>query len=188
MRMLFIGPPGAGKGTQAALVAHRLGVPHVSTGEMFREHVSRGTDLGRRVAAIMEAGEYVPDEFTVAMLEDRINQPDAENGFILDGFPRTAGQVSSLDALIGAHGLDRVVVFDVPEEELVRRLASRGRADDSEETILNRLAVYTEQTQPLLDIYDGRGVTVVVDGVGEVDVVTARILHALEEGLSEVPT
>ena len=179
MRLLFIGPPGAGKGTQAGKVAARLGIPHISTGEMFRDHVSRGTDLGRKVDAIMSAGDYVPDDVTVAMLADRISQSDAAAGYILDGFPRTAAQVESLDRLIGGDGLDRVVVFQVDEDELTERMLSRGRDDDTEETIRNRFRVYMQQTQPLLDVYEGRGATVVVDGAGEVDDVTERILTAL---------
>jgi adenylate kinase len=183
VRLLFIGPPGAGKGTQSVRVARRLGIPHVSTGEMFRDHVAACTDLGRQVDEIMAAGEYVPDEITVAMLSERLGRPDAVEGFILDGFPRTAGQARSLDALIGEHGLDRVVVFEVDEEELVSRMLSRGRADDTEETIRTRLKVYQEQTQPLLDLYDERGQTVRVDGTGEIDVVTDRILSTLREDL-----
>jgi len=179
VRLLFIGPPGAGKGTQAGKVAARLGIPHISTGEMFRDHVSRGTELGRKVDAIMSAGDYVPDDVTVAMLADRISQSDAAAGYILDGFPRTAAQVESLDRLIGGDGLDRVVVFQVDEDELTERMLSRGRDDDTEETIRNRFRVYMQQTQPLLDIYEGRGATVVVDGAGEVDDVTERILTAL---------
>lgn len=179
MKLLFIGPPGAGKGTQAERVAARLGIAHVSTGEMFRQQVAEGTELGQKVEAIMAAGDYVPDEITVAMLEERIAQDDAAAGFILDGFPRTAGQVSSLDRLIGEDGLDMVVVLEVSEAELTSRLLGRGRADDSAETIRNRLKVYQEQTQPLLDIYSQRGVTVSVDGIGEVEQVTDRIVAAL---------
>ncbi|MGD2101849.1 MAG: adenylate kinase [Acidimicrobiia bacterium] len=179
MRLLFIGPPGAGKGTQAAKVAGRLGIPHVSTGEMFRDHVARDTELGRKVEAIMAAGDYVPDEVTVAMLSERIEQEDAAGGYILDGFPRTEAQVASLDGLIGADGLDRVVVFEVDEDELTGRMLARGRDDDTEETIRNRFKVYLEQTQPLLDIYDGRGITVRVNGLGEIDEVTERILSLL---------
>ncbi|MGH8871670.1 MAG: adenylate kinase [Acidimicrobiia bacterium] len=179
MRLLFVGPPGAGKGTQAALVAERLGIPHISTGDMFRHHVSTGTELGSRVDSIMKAGEYVPDEITVEMLRERLELPDAESGFILDGFPRTEGQVEALDGLVGTGGLDAVVVFEVDEDALVDRLLARGRADDTEETIRNRFKVYQEQTAPLLDIYGGRGLLVYVDGVGDIDEVTERILSAL---------
>ena len=182
MKLLFIGPPGAGKGTQAGKVAARLGIPHISTGEMFRDHVARGTDLGRQVDAIMAAGDYVPDEITVAMLEERIAQDDARRGYILDGFPRTVAQVMSLDQLLGDEGLDVVVVLQVDENELVERLLARGRADDTEETIRNRLKIYLEQTQPLIDIYDDRSLTVEVDGLGDVEEVTERILSAIGEG------
>lgn len=180
MRLLFIGPPGAGKGTQATRVAERLGIPHISTGDMFRHHVSEGTELGRQVDVIMKAGDYVPDEITVAMLEERISRSDAESGFILDGFPRTTGQVEALDGLIGTSGLDYVVVFDVDEDALVDRLLARGRADDTEETVRNRFRVYQEQTAPLLDIYRSRDLVVHVDGMGSMDEITERILTALE--------
>ena len=180
MRLLFIGPPGAGKGTQAGKVAARLGIPHVSTGDMFRDHVSRGTELGKKVEAILAGGDYVPDEITVAMLSERIAQNDARAGFILDGFPRTEAQVASLDRLLGAGVLDNVVVFEVDEDVLTERLISRGRDDDNEDTIRYRLKIYLEQTQPLIDIYEARRVVVYVDGVGEVDEVTERILSILE--------
>jgi adenylate kinase len=179
MRLLFIGPPGAGKGTQADLVAKRLGIPHISTGAMFRDHVSRGTELGRRVEAILDAGDYVPDEITVAMLEERFNQPDADRGFILDGFPRTLGQVESLDSLLGEDGLDLVVVFKADEDELASRMLTRGRTDDTIETIHNRLRVYNEETQPLIDLYSARGLTATIDGIGDIDEVTGRILAVL---------
>jgi adenylate kinase len=181
VKLLFIGPPGAGKGTQAGKVAARLGIPHVSTGVMFRDHVARGTELGEKVDAIMAAGDYVPDEVTVAMLKDRISQDDAEDGFILDGFPRTEAQVESLDRLLGEDGLDKVVVFDVDEDELTERLLSRGRDDDNEDTIRNRFRVYLDQTQPLIEIYASRSVTVHVDGIGEIDEVTDRILSRLRD-------
>ena len=180
MKVLFIGPPGAGKGTQASRVSERLGIPHISTGDMFRHQVSTGTELGQRVDAIMKAGEYVPDELTVSMLRERMSEPDAEQGFILDGFPRTAGQVEALDGLIGEDGLDHVVVFEVNEDELVERLLARGRADDTDATVRNRFKVYQDQTAPLLEIYQGRGSLVDVDGIGPLDEVTDRILSALE--------
>lgn len=179
MRLLFIGPPGAGKGTQAERVAERLGVPHISTGAMFRDHVSRGTDLGRKVEAIMAAGDYVPDEVTVAMLRERISDADARDGYILDGFPRTASQVEALDELLGGEGLDRVVVMEVDELELTNRLLARGRADDTKDTIHNRFEIYLDQTQPLIDVYSDRDLTVFVNGFGEVEQITQRILDAL---------
>ncbi|MDP9494480.1 MAG: adenylate kinase [Actinomycetota bacterium] len=188
MKLLFIGPPGAGKGTQASRVAQELGVPHVSTGEMFRVHASAGTDLGRRVQEIMAAGEYVPDEVTVAMLEERLAEPDAENGFILDGFPRTEGQVAALDALIGVDGLDGVVVFEVDEDELVSRLLTRGRADDTEDTIRYRFRVFGDQTAPLLEIYGKRGLLLSIDGMGDIDDVTERILSVLPGTKYQVPS
>ena len=179
MKLLFIGPPGAGKGTQAGRVAERLGIPHISTGDMFRHHVSTGTELGKLVDSIMKAGEYVPDEITVEMLRERLAEPDAADGYILDGFPRTAGQVAALDGLLGEDGLDTVVVFEVEEDALVERLLARGRADDSEETIRNRFKVYQEQTAPLLDLYGDRGIVATVDGIGDIDEVTDRILEVL---------
>lgn len=179
MKLLFIGPPGAGKGTQADRVSDRLGVPHISTGDMFRYHVGEGTELGLRVKEIMEAGDYVPDSITVEMLQERLSRGDAGRGFILDGFPRTLAQVDALDRLIGEQGLDRVVLFTVDEDELTERMLARGRADDTEDTIRNRFKVYQEQTAPLVDLYRGRGVVVEVDGMGEVEEVTDRIVAAL---------
>ncbi|MGH8953070.1 MAG: adenylate kinase, partial [Acidimicrobiia bacterium] len=154
--------------------------PHISTGEMFRQHVSAGTELGRRVDSILKSGAYVPDEITVEMLGERIAEPDARAGFILDGFPRTGPQVEALDDLIGADGLDTLVLFEVDEDALVERLLARGRADDTEDTIRNRFEVYREQTAPLLEIYGSRGIVVNVDGLGEIDEVTDRILSVLE--------
>lgn len=180
MKLLFIGPPGAGKGTQAARVSDRLGIPHVCTGDMFRQHVGEQTELGHKVEAIMKAGDYVPDEITVAMLSERISQPDAEDGYILDGFPRTAPQVECLDRLLGDEGLDCVVVFEVDEDDLASRMLARGRADDTEETIRNRFRVYAEKTQPLLDIYDERNLTVRINGMGEMDDLTDRIVALLQ--------
>lgn len=179
MKLLFIGPPGAGKGTQAQRVADALEIPHISTGDMFRHHVSTGTELGRQVDEIMRSGGYVPDSVTVAMLQGRLGMDDARNGFILDGFPRTLAQVEALDGLIGVDGLDKVVVFDVEEDDLVDRLLARGRADDTEETIRTRFKVYQDQTAPLLEIYDSRGLIVKVDGLGSMDEVTKRLLEKL---------
>jgi adenylate kinase len=179
LRLLFVGPPGAGKGTQAAKVAAQLGIPHVSTGEMFRHHVSTGTELGRRVKEIMAAGAYVPDEITVEMLRRRLAEDDARAGFVLDGFPRTAGQVAALDELLGDDRLDRVVLFEVDEDELVSRMLSRGRADDTEETIRTRFHVYQEQTEPLIALYEERNLVTRIDGMGTPDEVTARIIEAL---------
>ncbi|MGA7098015.1 MAG: adenylate kinase [Acidimicrobiia bacterium] len=188
MKLLFIGPPGAGKGTQAARVAERLGIPHISTGDMFRHHVSTGTDLGQRVDAIMKAGDYVPDEVTVAMLAERMAEPDAEPGFILDGFPRTEAQVDALDDLIGEDALDAVVVFDVDEGALADRLLARGRADDTEETIRTRFKIYQDQTAPLLRTYGDRGLLVRVDGIGDMDEITERIVTALTDSSSQDPS
>jgi adenylate kinase len=179
LKLLFIGPPGAGKGTQAALVARRLGIPHISTGEMFRHQVAKGTELGKRVEAIMEEGGYVPDDITVAMLAERLTDPDAAPGFILDGFPRTGPQVEALDRLIGLDGLDRVVLFEVDEDALVNRIMSRGRADDTEEAVRNRFKIYQEQTAPLIEAYGDRGLVVQVDGTGRVEEVTDRVLKAV---------
>jgi adenylate kinase len=146
---------------------------------MFRQHASSGTELGQRVQAIMESGAYVPDDLTVEMLRQRLVQPDASGGFILDGFPRTAPQVAALDELIGAEGLERVVLFEVDEEVLTERMLARGRADDTEETIRTRFKVYQEQTAPLVDLYEQRGLVVRVDGLGPVEEVTERVLSAV---------
>jgi adenylate kinase len=180
VRLLFIGPPGAGKGTQASRVAAKLGIPHISTGDMFRHHVREGTELGRKVKEIMEAGAYVPDEITVAMLSERLMEPDAEDGFILDGFPRTRPQVEALDRLLGEQALDSVVLFEVSEDELVARLMSRRRSDDSEEAIRHRFRVYQEQTTPLIELYRDREILASIDGLGELDEVTARILEVIK--------
>ena len=176
-----MGPPGAGKGTQAKFVAARFDIPAISTGDIFRANVSRGTPLGIEAKKYMDAGEYVPDEVTNRMVRNRIDEPDAKPGFLLDGYPRTLAQVEELDGMIGhtGHKLDAVVVLTVDEEELVHRLLQRadveGRADDTEEVIRRRQEVYTEQTEPLIEVYRGRGILHEVDGMGEVDEVTDRI-------------
>ncbi len=179
MKILFLGPPGAGKGTQAVNVAAAQGIAHVSTGDMFRA-LDYETDLGKRVKAIMESGAYVPDEITIEMLSGRVSQPDAAGGYILDGFPRTAAQAVALDEMLGDQGLDAVVVFEVPEDELVQRLLGRGRADDTEETIRTRLEVYEEQTAPLIEFYEPRGIVKRVLGTGSIEEITSRVLDVLE--------
>ncbi|GAB3989168.1 adenylate kinase [Nocardioides marmoraquaticus] len=190
MRLIFMGPPGAGKGTQAQRVAARFGIPAISTGDIFRANVGQGTELGKKAQEYMDAGEYVPDEVTNLMVRDRIDEPDAEPGFLLDGYPRTLAQVQELDGMIQhtGHTLDAAVVLTVDDEELVIRLLARaqsdGRSDDTEDVIRRRQEVYAEQTAPLIDVYRERGVLLEVDGMGEVDDVTARIFAALE-GISQ---
>ena len=182
-----MGPPGAGKGTQATGVAEHFGIPAISTGDIFRSNVSQGTDLGRKAKEYMDAGEYVPDQVTNLMVRNRIDEPDAEPGFLLDGYPRTLAQVEELDGMIKftGHELDAVVVLTVNQEELVQRLLQRakteGRADDTEEVIRRRQEVYAEQTEPLIDVYRNRNLLIEVDGMGEVDEVSERIFAALDQ-------
>ena len=181
-----MGPPGAGKGTQARFVADHFGVPAISTGDIFRANVSQGTPLGVEAKRYMDAGEYVPDEVTNLMVRNRIDEDDADPGFLLDGYPRTLAQVTELDGMIEftGHRLDAVVVLTVDSEELVQRLLQRaqtdGRADDTEDVIRRRQEIYLEQTEPLIGVYRERGILVEVDGMGEVDDVTARIFDALD--------
>ena len=186
MRLVVLGPPGAGKGTQAGRVAAKLGIPAVSTGDTFRSNVAEGTELGVKVAEILDSGGYVPDEITNDMVRDRLSQPDAAGGFLLDGYPRTQAQVTELDAILAAdgHHLDRVLELTVEVDELVARLLKRaqtdGRSDDTEDVVRQRQAIYTEQTAPLTEVYEARGLLVRVDGMGEMDDVTARLLAALQ--------
>ena len=186
MRLILMGPPGAGKGTQARFVADHFGVPAISTGDIFRANVSQGTPLGVEAQRYMDAGEYVPDEVTNRMVRNRIDEPDAETGFLLDGYPRTLAQVEELDGMVRhtGHALDAAVVLTVDSEELVQRLLHRaqtdGRTDDTEDVIRRRQELYTEQTEPLIEIYRSRGILVELDGVGEVDEVTKRIFDALD--------
>jgi adenylate kinase len=185
MRILFMGPPGAGKGTQAEVVAAHFGIPAISTGDIFRANVAENTELGVEAKRFMDAGEYVPDEVTNLMVRNRIDEQDAEKGFLLDGYPRTLAQVDELDGMIRhtGHRLDGVVVLTVDPAELVARLTARaeseGRADDTEDVIRRRQEVYTEQTEPLIEVYRKRGLLCEVDGLGDVEEVTQRILDAL---------
>jgi adenylate kinase len=185
MRILLMGPPGAGKGTQAVVLAERLGVPHISTGDIFRANVAGGTPLGLEAKRYMDAGDYVPDSVTNDMVRDRLAQDDARNGFLLDGYPRTLAQVDELDQMLAANGssLDRVVELTADLDEVVGRLLNRaqeqGRADDTEEVIRRRLEVYTEQTAPLTAVYSQRDVLSQIDGMGAVNDVTLRILDEL---------
>ena len=186
MRLILMGPPGAGKGTQAKFVADHFGIPAISTGDIFRANVSQGTPLGVEAQRYMDAGDYVPDEVTNRMVRNRIDEPDADPGFLLDGYPRTLAQVEELDGMISftGHSLDAVVVLTVDEDEIVDRLIQRaqveGRADDTEDVIRKRQQIYTEQTEPLIEGYRGRGILIEVDGMGEVDDVTQRIFEALD--------
>ncbi|NYD40713.1 adenylate kinase [Nocardioides panaciterrulae] len=187
MRLILMGPPGAGKGTQAKFVAEHFGIPAISTGDIFRANVSEGTELGLEAKRYMDAGEYVPDEVTNHMVRNRIDEQDAEPGFLLDGYPRTLAQVEELDGMIRftGHRLDSVVVLTVDEDEIVARLLQRaqveGRADDTEDVIRRRQEIYAEQTEPLIGVYRDRGILVEVDGMGEVSDVTQRIFDALDQ-------
>ncbi len=183
MRLVLVGPPGAGKGTQATVIAAKLGVPHISTGDIFRANVGQATPLGLEAKQYMDAGQLVPDEVTNAMVADRLTDPDVVSGFLLDGYPRNLGQADVLaDYLESAKTpLDAVVEIVVDTEAVVARLLARGqgRADDTEEVIRHRLDVYASETAPLVGYYRDRGLLRTVDGVGSVDDVSARILAAL---------
>lgn len=185
VRLLIIGPPGAGKGTQAARLSESYGIPAISTGDIFRANVSQQTPLGVEAKSYMDRGEYVPDSLTNAIVEDRLTWDDAAAGFLLDGYPRTLDQVTELDRILEVHGtsLDAVVQLTADTDEVVARLLKRageqGRADDTEEVIRRRLEVYEEQTAPLIEVYAGRNLVVEVDGLGAIDDVTERILAAL---------
>jgi len=179
MRLLIIGPQGAGKGTQAALLCRELGIPHVSTGDLFRANIGAGTELGRRAQQYMNAGELVPDSVTQDMVSDRLAQPDAAAGFLLDGFPRNIAQADWLSELLAERGtpIDAVIVLTAPDEVLTERMLARGRADDTPEAIRQRLSIYYSETQPLVDYY--QAAVKRIDGVGEVDTIHARIMAAL---------
>jgi adenylate kinase len=185
MRVVFLGPPGSGKGTQAKLLGKRLGVPAISTGDILREAVRRETALGRRAKAIMEAGELVPDDVVISLIHERLGRGDATGGFVLDGFPRTVEQAQALDRLLEDNGrpLEAVVNLAVPEATLLERLLGRaeqeGRSDDRPETIRERLRVYGEKNDPLVRFYEAAGLLTRVDGFGAVDDVTGRIDRVL---------
>ncbi len=212
MNIVFLGPPGAGKGTQAKKIAEKYGIPQISTGDMFREHLSKGTELGQKAKEYMDKGQLVPDEIVLGMVEERLKQPDCDKGFILDGFPRTVPQAEALDKLLEKMGkkIDYAICIDVPDEELVKRLTGRRtckkcgmmyhvifkppkeegkcdvcggelyqRADDNEETVRNRLKVYHEQTEPIIQFYEKKGVLHRIDGMGSIDEIFERIVQVL---------
>jgi len=186
-RLLIVGPPGAGKGTQAARISERFGIPTISTGDIFRSNIADQTDLGKQVKAIVDAGDYVPDSLTNALVTDRLDEADAAGGFLLDGYPRTTDQVEYLANLLASHGhtLDAVIRLVADQDEIVRRLRQRaidqGRVDDSEEAIRHRQEVYIRETAPLIDMFRTQGLLVEVDGLGPIDEVTGRIFAALAE-------
>ncbi|WKX72020.1 adenylate kinase [Streptomyces sp. XD-27] len=215
MRIVLVGPPGAGKGTQAAYLAKNLSIPHISTGDLFRANISQGTDLGKQAKAYMDAGDLVPDEVTIGMAKDRMSQPDAAGGFLLDGFPRNVSQAEALDEMLRSEDmrLDAVLDLEVPEDEVVKRIAGRRicrndsshvfhvtysapkqegvcdicggelyqRADDSEETVRNRLDVYHTQTEPIIDYYKAQDLVVTISALGKVAEVTERAMEALPD-------
>ncbi len=186
-RLLIVGPPGAGKGTQAALLSEALGIPTISTGDIFRSNIVEGTELGKQVKAIVDAGDYVPDALTNELVKSRLDEADAAAGFLLDGYPRTPEQVDYLDALLAVHGhaLDAVVRLVADQDDIVRRLRQRaveqGRVDDSEEAIRHRQEVYQRETAPVLAKFGERGLLIEVDGLGTVEEVSSRVFAALAQ-------
>jgi adenylate kinase len=193
IRLVLFGPPGAGKGTQAIRLAERLRVPTISTGDIFRANQAGDTELGRKVVGYTSTGRLVPDELTDALVADRLAQPDAADGFLLDGYPRNPAQAAALDSLLEASGLelDLVVELAVDPDAVTQRLLKRaqieGRVDDTEDVIRHRLRVYAEQTEPLAELYVNRGILAQVDGLGEVDDVTDRLVAAIEQFVGSLP-
>ena len=179
MKMVLLGPPGAGKGTQAEKLSEKLGIPQISTGELFRQNIGDGTKLGLEAKRYLDAGDLVPAELTNQLVDERLDHADADNWFILDGYPRSVAQAKALHEMLERRGtdIDAVVEFRVSEDELFERLKARGRADDTEDVIRNRMKVYRDETAPLLEYYSGQLKT--VDAVGSVDEVFARALRAL---------
>ena len=191
-RLLIVGPPGAGKGTQSALLTERFSIPDISTGNIFRENIKNGTPLGKQVKAIVDAGDYVPDSLTNTLVTHRLEESDALDGFLLDGYPRTLDQIAFLDELLAKRGqeLDAVIQLVAEKEEVVSRLRRRaideGRTDDTEEAIRHRQDVYARETAPLIPVFRDRGILIEVDGLGEVAEVSARITEALaQRGIGE---
>jgi len=185
VRMLLVGPPGAGKGTQAVLLSKAFSIPAISTGDIFRANVRDETPLGLEAKGFMDRGEYVPDTLTNALVADRLSQDDCESGFLLDGYPRTLDQVRALDEVLAAQGnqLDVVVELTVDPDIVIDRIRVRateqGRTDDTEDVMRNRLELYARETAPLVQVYGGRNILVSVDGIGSIDGVTGRIVDAL---------
>jgi adenylate kinase len=184
-RLLIVGPQGSGKGTQGIRVAEALGIPVVSTGDIFRANIKEGTELGQKVTAILDAGDLVPDELTSEIVRDRLSQDDAQGGFLLDGYPRNTAQVHHLDSFQGENdaALDAVILLDVPRDESIARLSLRaveqGRSDDTDEAIAHRLDIYEHETAPIVSLYEERGIVDRIDGVGSLDEITGRIAAAL---------
>lgn len=184
-RLLLIGPPGAGKGTQATRLGEHFGIPAISTGDIFRENVKNETELGKKAKSYMDAGENVPDSLTNDLVQDRLSQADCADGFLLDGYPRTAAQVDALEDMLAAQStrLDAAIELVADVEVVVDRLRQRsidqGRSDDSEDVVRHRLEVYAEQTAPLIEVFQQRGLLVAVDGIGPIDEITERIVARL---------
>ncbi|HKE99129.1 MAG TPA: adenylate kinase [Actinomycetes bacterium] len=199
MRLVLLGPPGAGKGTQAALLHDTYGAPHVATGEIFRTNIREGTELGEAAKQYIDRGDLVPDDVVIGMVMDRITEPDCADGFLLDGFPRTVAQAEALDRRlrrpsVPQEPLDAALNFEITEEELFRRLVGRAerehRSDDAEDIVRHRLEVYHQKTEPLIDYYQRQGLLIPVDGIGTIDGVHGRIRASLEERVqvSAVPS